>query len=349
VKPALAFWCLVALSACNRALDLPIDIEPGAPPIRVDGGQPMPETVIISYDVSRVIADDAHLYWSDTQIPTSVRGCLSATCPASALEFAHGAQDAVEPGGLAADAQYVYWADGAGLAIHRCPIDGCAAEGPETIAGGHINPNGVALDGDTIYFGDADTSAVLRCPTTGCVGAPEVMATGQFQPDRLAVDADYVYWLQGGPASAIRRVAKSSPGSTPETLVQVSDLYPHSLALHGGYVYFTSTIEGVLRRCAVVGCNNEPEQVSPVGLAPLALIMDDAHIYWLAWTSTSGLGDVLRCPVAGCGGADPDVLATAQPISGDDQAIAVDATYVYWANVSNPSGANNGAVMRIAK
>ncbi len=75
-------------SACTwRAVDLPDEIDPGAPPIRIDGGVPSPEIVVITADVSRVTLNGARVYWDDSLFHTSVRGCSGASCPPTAIVF----------------------------------------------------------------------------------------------------------------------------------------------------------------------------------------------------------------------------------------------------------------------
>ena len=111
---------------------------------------------------------------------------------------------AVEPGDVAVDAKYVYYASAATGAIKRVPKQGGTAD---VLASGVDAPNTVAVDGSGIYFTSEEAGLILSCPLTGCLGDPVVLAERQAQPHALAVDDVAVYWItrRGG---TVMRVAK---------------------------------------------------------------------------------------------------------------------------------------------
>jgi hypothetical protein len=148
--------------------------------------------------------------------------------------------------------------------------------------------------------GGCPCAADELCDTGGrCI---TVLAAGQQYPGALALDATSVYWLGG---------STSNPG---------------------GGVF----ADGVVMKCAVGGCNQQPTTLAKGQASPSGLAVDATSVYW-ANTGINGFGTdgaLMKCAVGGCGQTPAVVLAGG---IGPDT-IAVDATRLYWTITGNGVG-----------
>lgn len=100
--------------------------------------------------------------------------------------------------GLALDATYAYWVDGAGGTVSRVPKAGGS---PTTLATGLQSPQRVAVNGDEVFVtqqgsGTGPVGSVLRLPASG--GTPTVLATDQHHPTEIVATARGVFWINEG-------------------------------------------------------------------------------------------------------------------------------------------------------
>ncbi len=243
----------------------------------------------------------------------------------------------------------------------------------------------IAADSQNAYFSGADH--VYACSLQGCASQPAILASVQ-SPGGIAVASGQVYWTNFNvePSSVMRTNVDGS--HQPSTLLSLSGGWElEGIVVRDGTMYFTSF--GSILTCPVTGCTSATTFATATpavyGLAadaatlywanryaatfggtatiescPLAgcgapvvladglldddfrsIATDGVNIYW-ADTNT---GTVSRCPVSGCNGT-PTVLATGQAFA---DAIAVDATSVYWTTLGTPNfDKRDGAVMKLS-
>jgi len=249
------------------------------------------------------------------------------------------------PGGLAVNADSVFWLGSAG--ISSCLQTGCGGS-PTVIAPGVPTGSGVSIaaDANNVYFVESP-GGVFQCPVTGCTGPPTSLAPGPPGPTGVAVDDANVYWVVVGTSSALEACTIGGCSASPVTLTTFPYLNGQ-IALAGASIFASAFdfegggVTGVIE-CAKTGCGNAPsvfyQYTSASGDFPTDIAADSTNVYWGGGNQTSPL---LSCPVSGCVGA-PTVLAP----NWNGGSIALDSSCVYW--MAYDPNDDNGAVMRVAK
>jgi hypothetical protein len=136
----------------------------------------------------------SNVYWSD----------FRGSAPIRAVDLQDGgvvtlAPDRPVPLGVAADANYVYWAESGGTAQGGALMKVSRGGGaPVTLASG-LTPNAIAIDDAFVYavvgFG-RQNGGIVKAPLVG--GPVTVLAAGQSGPSGIAVDGTSVYWTTVG-------------------------------------------------------------------------------------------------------------------------------------------------------
>jgi hypothetical protein len=242
------------------------------------------------------------------------------------------------PAYLAVDAQFIYWLDqgtygGTDGAVKKVPLCGGAVV---TLASTLPWPDALALDATDVYWanGTGRDGAILKVAKSG--GAVTTLAT-QVYASGLAVGGSYAYWGTI-PTMAIFRVPVA--GGATEVVVPGNDSEPGGeLFLDGASVYFTT---GAYTIGAVIAAPAEPTSGGAVVTlasarnTPQSVVVQGPLVYWTEAADDTGyLGNVMAVPVAG--GA-PITIAAGEEIN--LEGLAVDASYVYWTNVSDVSVGN---------
>ena len=206
-------------------------------------------------------------------------------------------------------------------------------------------PESGAADGTLESGGDAETICVadkandpLNCGACGhdCMGGTclagscqpiHVGAAIELNAQGLFVDAANVYWTNTGPGGQIKKCALAGCGGTP-TALAVGLASPNAVLAAGTDVFWTNFGGFTLMKCAVGGCNFAPTTLTTVSASGNSfgrLASDGVTLFF----SDGGNGTVRSCPLAGCAGAGPTVLAMSQD---NPWGITVDATNLYWVN-----------------
>ncbi len=325
---AITVGCLAALAACvgdDPALSTP-DPTPGgdasadtSPPDLKDGSAGDASAC----SMTTCGASCVDLKTSAEHCGACGHTCGNSTCDAGFCKPVLVRDNIAGPVAVAVTAQSVFWLrDGA---VERCEAKDCAGpklitDDPKVPAG---NPSGTIMVTDGAFvawiagnFGG--TLNVYACGVAGCNGASPKAANGlNDSPTQLAISGSNVYVTQasgtvhGGPIATL--VVPSIPGTANDV--------PTGLAADATNLYIAGALSGSDRgtgRVPVAGGALSPLFSDPDGNR-LALAGTD-----LVATSAAG---VVKCAVAGCGGA-PTPLAAADI---DTSAIAADAKFAVWA------------------
>jgi hypothetical protein len=285
---------------------------------------------------------------------------------------------------IAVYGQFVYYITELDLAIYKAPIDGSAQ--PSIMFSSTARaPTSIAVDATGIYWTESGNnsttdSAIRSCPLAGCPAIPATLASMQTGAERIAIDAASVYWLTGN-YTVVSVKRDGSGGKTVFTAaVGASPTFYRfgSMAADGATLFFTSigippNKPGGTWACSSAGCGEVPTRIGDGawslaidathvftagggsmrqalkdGTSPVALdatldgadvATDGVNVYW-----TSGAG-VYKCKVDGCAGA----TRIATIAGGSARAIALDASFVYWADYGMPYPPVAGAIRRAPK
>jgi hypothetical protein len=111
--------------------------------------------------------------------------------------------------------------------------------------------------------------------------------------------------------------------------------YPFLMTSDANNVYWTEfgdalgAKNGAVKSCPVSGCLAGGPKLYANGLLnPRGIVVDAQNVYFGTATYGNTQGGIQSCPISGCTGGTPTTLAPASIPFG----IAVDATYVYWAD-----------------
>jgi hypothetical protein len=196
-----------------------------------------------------------------------------------------------------------------------------------TVTSGADGATGIALDATNIYWA-TKSGAVIKAQLHGDM--PTTLASSQNVSSRPLVDATHVYW--GDPED---RTIKKVPlaGGSPTISTSAPDVVT-ALAMAGEDVYFAAGY--VLMKAPLGG--GAPTTLGTAAGAPIAAVaVDDTHVYFTSYDT------IWKVPQAG---GTPTLLASHQ---GMPNAIAVDATSVYWTNADDwPARSSGGEVMKLS-
>lgn len=266
-------------------------------------------------------------------------------------------------------------ADGAGYDTCACTVD-VDAGGATGDAGGALDAGSTTADGG---FGDAATSPDGANPGTGrdggaspdaqaCSGSIDTdaencgacghsclggacqagvcafveLASKQVALSGLAVGDGSVFWTTEGAMpdylGDVFALSLSDPTAMPAAIA-TGQKYPRALSFADGALYWGAYGDGAIGKWTAGG------GASNVGTAPSGRLYnvatDKTHVYFAMEDRSTGTptGAVGRCPIGGCGGAAPEILARADSkIVG----IAVDGGALFWSVFSS-----SGAIYRL--
>jgi hypothetical protein len=278
-----------------------------------------------------IAVDSTSVYWVDYGGNTVMKVALNGGSPVTL-----DSPLASSPFGIAADSTSVYWTN-QGSTVAKVGLDG---SGATVIASGQLMPQGVVVASGEVFWTNATSpGAILKVSTSG--GTISTLATGQNYPTSLAVDTSSVYWTNHASPGALMTTPIS--GNSAAVTLASGQSYPNAVAVDSTNVYWTNEGGGVVK--LPVG-GTVPATLAS-GTIPYAIAIDTTSVYWTDLgnclsppDSGACSGSIMAVPIAG-GAAK--TLATVQNTA---QAIAVDATSVYWTIASM---SQYGTVMKVAK
>jgi hypothetical protein len=195
---------------------------------------------------------DGGVYWID---PADSPSCAAFTCPASGCSSAPSCIWTPVDGGaenlqsdFVVDGAFAYWMDLFGN-VSQCSLPSCGSQ-PTTLFGGIIAARALAVAAGFVYVADANPveGAIYQCPATGCPEGAQALASGLSGVTAIAADASYVYWTELGDYESAGTVLEGT---------------------------------GVVRRCAVTGCNGVPETFAVNLTDPVAIAVGANAVFWV--------------------------------------------------------------------
>jgi len=319
--------CLLCSSGCGgRAVDL------DRPAPAASGGTS--SDLVLPSSAKPLVGvwtDAERLYWHEEY--GILQSCLKADCPNSTITYRSDPNGWLSP---TVAETHVYWLSA--LSIYSCANKGCANKPVEVT----IDPDILsAVSGHRDYVYWSSAYDIYRCPAAGCAATPEVVSR-DTHADRLVFDEQRAYWLAPGGSVMSAPLDGSKP---PEfvTASQVVTLYdPTAFAIGNGYLYWA--VEQQVFRCPLASCASSSTTRLTTGNAPIReLQVDDSGVYWREADA------IHSCPLSGCEHSTTLTPARVAQLSiwrvdngpqSDEPSFALDQSYVYWLETSDPDPAN---------
>lgn len=182
-------------------------------------------------------------------------------------------------------------------------------------------PVGVAVDSLRAYWANADDGRVQATYVYSPGSAIDLTPGGSTKPNLVAVTGQHIYW------AGANFVAGKGLGVNNFTYSKPLSVMPLDLQGYSSRVCWLTN--------SAIECEANPQFFPVQGQANLRRFAIDASGFYFTAQTT-----VLACPITGCGGQPPRVIANGQ---NDARGIGVDATYVYWADH------NSGLILRAPK
>jgi hypothetical protein len=244
------------------------------------------------------------------------------------------------PTGIAVDDTGIYFANREAGTIAWCPLAGCGKAAPKVLADNQDAPIAVAVGNGTLYWvtgwrdgdsGDPASRPMFRCDLPNCDAASIApFDQGPNQPYGIALSGDRLYiaaWPQYGYCNAAGCTQGGAAfGGDPAVAV----------ALSASSSFFAMYGHGYVVRCERDGCANRTTLVD--GIRPLGVAVDADSLYvtdyeFIVFGADAGpkTGRLLRCPIAGCGSASPEVLASG---AATPYGVAVYGDRVYFTSIT---------------
>ena len=182
-----------------------------------------------------------------------------------------------------------------------------------------------AQAGAHVYWGSLNLNRVGRANPDGS-GVEPNLVTGAAEPWGVAVDGKHLYWAN----EQANTIGRSNLDGTDIEANFIPAAEPTGLAVAEGHIYWISPGLREIGRAKLDGSEVEAEFIPDVE-AFAGLAASSEFVYW---GDTSGSGSIGRARLDGSG-VEEDFIDPVDPII--PYGVAVDASYVYWANSMNDS------------
>ena len=320
--------------APDAALPDSADAPDATAPDATDATAPDARDSTVSLDAADASSPDAD---ASSPSPCASAGLCACVDAGGACLLAAGQG---YPFNLVVDSTSVYWLnapDGGEGAVLQCPLAGCGASGPQTIAGQLTGPYGLAVGGGNVYWTEPGAASVDIQPISG--GGVSLIDAAQLVPTGITLAATgpmttTVYWTSNTPDGGIW-----SASLTDTTAIQLvyGQSSPLGIATDGTSVYWTNNVDGP----SGGGVYSAPLGTNPGGNAtmlqgsqpfPTAIAVYGGSVYWINAATDAGLGSVQACTLASACMSGGQL---AGHLLGPSQ-IASDGMNVYWTDT--PAG-----------
>ncbi|MCR6641574.1 MAG: hypothetical protein NVV82_21935 [Sporocytophaga sp.] len=260
----------------------------------------MPISPVRRANLKGTLTSDApnYLYWTSSngqigRAPLNASGVASCggTCPAFITTGLNA------PSEIAADSEYLYWANTGTNSIGRVRLDGVTDFNATFVQGAAVaNPFGIAVDGSYIYWTNPQSGTIGRAPIGGGTASTFVNTGSGTTPYGIAVDSGNVYW--GDTANnQIGQAPLNNPASANPNFVNGPQAYttinqPYGLVVSGGSLFWSNF--GMVANPSIGSVPlAHPDQATPnlipAGTNPYGLAGSERYLYW-ADAATNSIG-----------------------------------------------------------
>ena len=324
-------------------------------------------------DAEGLVVDDLNVYVAENYLDRIAKfgklapsTCMTPPLPPTCL---YTATNVYRPTGMGIDGTNVYWVNSLSASeIRSCSVKSCAGKTPNLVAAtaanafDHVLGNGVLLlelivrDGQ-VFWPESGGGAIRSAPVGGGT-ITTYLTNSSFAPLAIAVDDDFIYFTddRNQHQTQIASVPRAgAPGAI--KIVSQSPARPYGIALNGvnGNLYWTvpfvdENVNGLVHTVPKTQNGGPPGTALAKGIVddPRAIMTDGINVYWtVTGVGNAATGSVRYCPVTGCPGDGPIVIASAQKVP---KHLTQDATASYWSNEGLSSSATfSGQVYKVAK
>jgi hypothetical protein len=199
----------------------------------------------------------------------------------------------------------------------------CSGARPRTTVAPAYGAGGVTVDDTYVYWADSDNGMIVRTLKTGG-GAPEVVVAGQLYPNGLLVVGSSLYWTNWGDSSA----HVTAIGSTNVTTLATNLASARGIVSDGTELYIAvggTTGLGTSTEIDAVSTSGGGSSLVVAGLATGGIALAGTELFFPSSTA----GTISRYDLSS------RVTTTIVTGLGAPLAVAVDATDVYWTDLTN--------------
>ncbi|MDB4943926.1 MAG: putative serine/threonine-protein kinase pknH [Labilithrix sp.] len=276
-------------------------------------------------------------------------------------------ENADHPTGMGIDATHVYWATTdvpSGYSIRSCPRAGCGGSSPlEIIRYGqqvfyhdtepdNLVPLDLVVRDGQIFYPLTGTGVVASVAADGS-HATKTYYSGTTSPLAVAVDDGSVYFTSATGFAEIYAVPRDETKVVRKVVGLPARGYGLALAASGTLYWTVPMIEfvgdGLLQSAPATAMGDDALGSLASTLSdPRMVIVDTKNVYWTSHgRADKATGAILTCPLEGCAGGVPTVLANGQRAP---KHITQDDAAIYWTNEGLGGGTGqDGQVWKVAK
>lgn len=218
------------------------------------------------------------------------------------------------------------------LGVRGCPTPDCAG-GPKLYELGQSNIHALAYNSThgVVFFDDGTALRAASWP----VGDPGNFVTGQDSIVEATSAGEFVYWASCASTTSCYVRGHEVVGGETAELVTNWDIQPFGMSAGGGYLFLSGNGSVYATPLPAGSGANGPKLVGTAGIDARKVFATADKVYWAASAGNGNPGAIVSCPVAGCSGSDPTVVAVT---TSNPWGVTVAGGVLYWVSESGEVG-----------